>query len=185
MIRTTLFALLAGTTLTTGAIAQDTAQAERPHPILRLDANDDGQISLEEAQAAQANPMAMADSDGDGTLTRAEVIAAATERAIERAGTMFDRLDEDSDGEVAISSLPEPRGNRGERIERMFERADANDDGVLDAEEIADLPKRDKRDGKRGKDGGKHGKGEEKHGKDGGKHDKDGDEQGDDDRDRG
>ncbi|QFU09742.1 EF hand [Rhodobacteraceae bacterium THAF1] len=157
MIRTTLLALLAGTTLTTTAIAQDTTpQAERPHPILRLDTNGDGQVSLEEAQAAPANPMAMADSNGDGTLTRDEVIAAATERATQRAtdraGQMFDRFDEDGDGQIAIDNLPQPRGNRGDRIERMFERADANDDGVLDAEEIADLPEHGKRghDGKRG-----------------------------------
>lgn len=160
MIRNTIFALLAGTVLAGASFAQDTAPAgdagpERPSPVLRLDADGDGQVTLQEAQTAmRANPLARADADGDGTVTRQEAVAmAATEasdRASDRAGAMFDRLDEDGNGRIAVDDLPQPRGDRGDRVERMFARADADGDGVLTAEEIADMPDRPMRDGRGG-----------------------------------
>ena len=158
MIRTTIFALLAGTVMATATFAQDATPPagdtpERPHPILQFDADGDGQVTLQEAQAAaRENPLARADADGDGTVTRDEAIAMAVERASARAsdrtGAMFDRLDEDSNGEIAVENLPQPRGDRGDRVEKMFERADANEDGVLSADEIAELPAKMMRDGR-------------------------------------
>lgn len=151
MIRTAIFALVAGTVMAGATFAQnapqDGAVDERPSPILHLDQNDDGQVSREEAQAMGHNTMARADTNGDGTVSREEVIQAAvdraTERATQRAGAMFDRFDEDGNGEIAIENLPEPRGHHGdrtERVEQLFERFDANGDGTLSADEISEIP---------------------------------------------
>ncbi|WP_375260349.1 EF-hand domain-containing protein [Palleronia sp.] len=169
MIRTAVFALMAGTVMAGATFAQNAPGVrgnERPHPILHLDQNGDGQISREEAQAMGQNPMARADANGDGTVSRDEVIQAAVERATaratQRAGAMFDRFDEDGNGEIAVENLPEPRGHhgdRGERVEQLFGRFDANGDGTLSADEIADIPPMGPRGphGLEGHDG--HGKG--------------------------
>lgn len=140
MIRTAIFALLAGTVMAGATFAQDAPA----NPILRLDQNDDGQISREEMQAMGQNPMARADANGDGTVSRDEVVSAAveraTERATERAGAMFDRFDEDNNGEIAVENLPQPRGAHGDRAEQLFDRFDADGDGTLSAEEISQIP---------------------------------------------
>ena len=173
MIRTTLFALLAGTALAGATFAQTATDPDRPNPVLRFDQNGDGQITREEAQAISANPMARADTNGDGSLSRAEAVAAATQRAEQ----MFDRFDEDGDGQIALDDLPRPHGGRGhhdargdedhhggehgrmrdhaargpDRLERLFERFDANDDVTLSADEIAEIPSHaPRRDGDRG-----------------------------------
>lgn len=145
MIRTAFFALMAGTVMAGATFAQNaTPPAERANPILRLDQNDDGQISREEAQVMGQNPMARADANGDGTVSRDEVIAAAVERATrratEQAGAMFDRFDEDNNGEIAVENLPEPRGHHGDWFEQLFDRFDADGDGTLSAEEVSQIP---------------------------------------------
>ncbi|SFH09635.1 Ca2+-binding protein, EF-hand superfamily [Palleronia marisminoris] len=156
MIRTAIFALMAGTVMAGATFAQNASATnqgtQRPHPILRLDQNDDGQISREEMQAMGQNPMARADANGDGTVSRDEVISAAVERATERAGAMFDRFDEDNNGEIAVVNLPQPRGAHGDRAEQLFDRFDADGDGTLSAEEISQIPPMGRR-GHHGPDG--------------------------------
>ena len=160
MIRTAIFALMAGTVMAGATFAQNAPasnqDAERPNPILRLDQNDDGQISREELQAMGQNPMARADTNGDGTVSRDEVISAAVERATERAGAMFDHFDEDNNGEIAVENLPEPPRRHGDRVEQLFEKFDENDDGTLSAEEMSQIPSMGQR--------GHHGPGGKGHG---------------------
>ena len=145
MIRTTIFALLAGTAMAGASFAQQADTPRPASPITQFDTDGDGRISRAEAEAMGRNPMAMADANGDGIVTRDEVVAAAvaraTDRAEARAGRMFDRFDEDANGEIAVDNLPGPRGDRGDRIARMFERADTDSDGFLSEDEIADMPR--------------------------------------------
>lgn len=154
MFRITTAGLLALTCLAGAASAQqDTplrGSEARPHPILRMDANNDGRVTLEEALAS---PLARADTDGDGMVSREEFVAHAVARATERANAMFDRMDAANEGQIALDSLPR-REKHEARIRRMFERADTDGDGVLSAAEIAELPDRG-----RGRPGGKEGYG--------------------------
>ena len=171
MIRTAIFALVAGTVTAGATFAQnapEVAEGNKPlNPILRLDQDGDGQISRQEAQVMGQNPMARADANGDGTVSREEVIRLAVERATERAtrraGDTFDRFDEDGNGEIATENLPEPRGHHGDRAGQLFERFDANDDGTLSADEISEIAAMGPR-GHHGFDGhdghGKRGRGE-------------------------
>lgn len=157
MFRITTAGLLALTCLAGAASAQQDAQpgAEaRPHPILRLDANNDGQVTLEEALAS---PLAGADADGDGMVTREEFVAHAVARATRQANAMFDRMDAEDAGQIALDNLPQ-REKHADRIRRMFERADTDGDGILSADEIAGLPDRGT-----GRPGGKEGRGHPEH----------------------
>lgn len=158
MFRMTTAGLLALTCLAGAAAAQQTAPQPgpegRPHPILRLDTDNDGQVTREEALAS---PLARADADGDGIVTRDEFVAAAVTRATERANAMFDRIDAGDEGRVALDSLPQ-REKHEARMQRMFDRVDTDGDGVLSAAEIAEMPHRGA-----GRPGGKDRKGHPDH----------------------
>ena len=73
------------------------------------------------------------DANGDGTITEAEMLAAAGDR--------FQDADSDGDGSVSLEefaaaqeALQEER--RQARLERLFGRMDANDDGQLTQDEL-------------------------------------------------
>ncbi|MGR3321439.1 MAG: EF-hand domain-containing protein [Pseudooceanicola sp.] len=78
-----------------------------------IDANGDGSLSADELRAYGESRFAAADADGDGILTSEELIARMEERADERRAT-----------------------RRAEMVERMLERADDDDDGVLSIAEL-------------------------------------------------
>lgn len=142
MYRIASASLLALTCIAGTAAAQQNARraydAARPHPILRMDVDNDGQITLD---AALASPMARADADGDGFVTRDEFIAATVERATTRARAMFDRIDAGNEGRLALDRLPQHAQHEA-RMRRAFARADTDGDGVLSAAEIAEMPPR-------------------------------------------
>ena len=85
---------------------------ERPS-FAELDTDGDGTLSEAELQAPMAERFAAADADGDGNLTAEEIVAMAEGRRADRMA---------------------------ERAERMIARFDANEDGVLSAEELATPP---------------------------------------------
>jgi Ca2+-binding EF-hand superfamily protein len=137
----------------TGAQAQD-----RPD-FATLDADGNGQITLSELESQGAQRFATTDTDGDGVLSEAELLAQAEARSEGRAAKMVERmlahLDENEDGQIQESELPEPNSDR---VERRFDRVDSDDDGSISEEEFdaaADRGRGD-RDGGRG---GKHGEG--------------------------
>ncbi|MEM9583407.1 MAG: calcium-binding protein [Pseudomonadota bacterium] len=71
----------------------------------------------------------MLDTDKSGEITRAEMEAAGAVR--------FARADADGDGFLTKEELSKEAGERAQRrMERMFERRDANSDGKLSAEEL-------------------------------------------------
>ena len=131
-------AVVSGMVMVAGA-AQAAGHREAP-AFADLDLNGDGSLSLEELQAQGEARFAEADSDGDGALSAEELIAQAESRAADRVAAMIERFDENDDGLLQQSELPQ-RGN-GDRAERMFDRVDADDDGVISAEEFEEARER-------------------------------------------
>ncbi|MGJ8544817.1 MAG: EF-hand domain-containing protein [Sulfitobacter sp.] len=112
----------------------------------KLDVDGNGEVSVDELNAAAKARFDAADADGDGALTQDEMKAARKAQKEERK---------------------EKRGERREmskedRAAKMLERFDKNEDGALDAAELAEMGEMHdgmKKHGKHdGKHGGKHGK---------------------------
>ncbi|MEL6678253.1 MAG: calcium-binding protein, partial [Pseudomonadota bacterium] len=111
-----------------------------------LDANADGVLTPAEMEAFRAARFAAADTDGDGELSRAELLARAETQVEERRARGIDRMLEraDADDNGTLSLAELTPG----RADRMFDRLDANEDGTISAEEF------EERMGRRG--GGRH-----------------------------
>ncbi|WP_342068627.1 EF-hand domain-containing protein [Yoonia algicola] len=124
-------ALLSGLVLAAGA-AQAENHRERPD-FATLDVNGDGALTLEEMQSRSQARFADMDTDGDGALSADEMAAQATTRAAERAAAMIARFDDNADGLLQQGEMPS-RGER--RAAQMFDRVDADSDGVISAEEF-------------------------------------------------
>ena len=134
---------------------------ERPS-FTELDTDGDGNVTIAEMRARSAARFAEADTDGDGKLTSEELVAAASARTAERAAARMGRMIEwrDTDGDGMLS-LAEMGGDAGPK---MFERLDADDDGMISEEEFSAMQERGKmgrgREGHGERDGhGKRGKG--------------------------
>ena len=108
----------------------------RMHPILSaLDADQDGTISAKELLNA-ANVLGKLDKDGDGQLSREETrMNFGPGGPSEGQGNSDDMVktllgfDKNGDGKISKEELPE-------RMQGMFDRADANKDGFLSKEEL-------------------------------------------------
>jgi len=112
-----------------------------------LDIDGNGEITQEEMMQTAGSKFDSVDTDGDGALSRAEMEAQAQAKAAERIDRMMQRFDENEDGKLARDEMP--KGG----MERMFERADADNSGGVSKEEFAEMRKHGKR-GKHGKHGG-------------------------------
>lgn len=126
----------------------------------RLDTDGDGTITRAEAEAAAAIRFAAADTNGDGLLSGDELVAAAEARRVEelqqRTSRMIERADTDGDGMLSMAEMEGAR--QGPPLDRLFERLDANKDGVITEEEVAELA------GKRGPGRPRHGEMDQKRG---------------------
>jgi Ca2+-binding EF-hand superfamily protein len=107
--------------------------SERPS-FSELDANGDGNLTIAEMQAKAAARFQENDSNGDGVLSSDEMVAAAVAKAGDRAEQAFAQLlewrDSDGDGSLNQAELGD------NRAERLFSRVDADNDGVVTAEEF-------------------------------------------------
>ena len=147
----------------------------RGGPMGWLDTDKDGAIAKDEFQGRRLARLAAADTDGDGTLSQPELEAMVLKQIAERrARQLTKRLDINGDGKVTLAEIESMRDKR-------FAVMDRNDDGKIDARELAEVhrgmgPKhgmqRGGRDGMQGKHHGRHG---ERHGRHGGEGMRDGD----------
>lgn len=146
-----ILALATATLLPAGAA---TAQGRQMPDFATLDANSDGQLTLEEMQAAGDARFAEADTNGDGALSPEELQAQIAANATDRAERAATRmLDRLDANDDGLIQREEIAARGGDRAERMFDRADSDDDGAISAEEFASVVERR---GERRGDGGKH-----------------------------
>jgi Ca2+-binding EF-hand superfamily protein len=127
------------------ALAQDHGGRERgAHGIFQSDANSDGVLTRAEFDAGRAASFAQLDADNNGQLTREEMRAERGEhrrgRGGHRGGGMHSltSADANSDGNIT-------RDEFLARPTQMFDRLDANDDGVISTTERPQRPERGER----------------------------------------
>jgi Ca2+-binding EF-hand superfamily protein len=93
------------------------------------DTNKDGSVARDEFLAARADQFAKLDKNSDGFLDDADLPERAKEHRGERGGKMRQQFDTNGDGKLAKDEFvngPTP----------MFDAADKNGNGVLDASEL-------------------------------------------------
>jgi hypothetical protein len=83
------------------------------------------------------------DTDGDGSVNLEELTAALAARAAEQAERMMKRADANSDGMIGADEM-----GQGRRHGAMFERLDADGDGVITKAEAEEM-RHGRRDGHR------------------------------------
>ena len=95
----------------------------------RYDTNADGSLTREEVLAARAAQFGTHDGDGNGTLSLDEYQALWLEVMRERMVDRFQDHDDDGNGAVTLDEF-------NEDITRMLDRADRNDDGVINQDDM-------------------------------------------------
>ena len=156
-----LMTAMAAALIVTQVAAQERDPGGAPHGPLtdfaELDVNGDGGITLEEVTAAATARFAQADTNGDGALSEAELIARAEEEALARiadqVARMVERRDVNGDGLLQ----PDEMMGRGPSPERLFDRFDADGDGIVTEAEFEVMKTRmqERRAGHEGR--GQHG----------------------------
>jgi hypothetical protein len=119
---------LGATAVLAGSDAFAHQQGARFARLKAADTNGDGMLSRAEAAALPrlAERFETLDANRDGQVTRDEMRAA---RAHARGGNLIGLLDADGDGRVS-------KAEALAKAEERFNRADANRDGFLSAEEL-------------------------------------------------
>lgn len=136
-IKTALVAALAGVFAVTAAApsyaAKDPVKKEKRinRMIKRADLNGDGKISQSEMTRGMAVTFAKIDVNGDGTLSPSEISGAKAVLKAERK-----RAKASGEGKLQFVKFP------AKRINKRFERIDANGDGALSKGELDQVAQR-------------------------------------------
>lgn len=136
-IKTALVAALAGVFAVTAAApsyaAKDPVRKEKRinRMIKRADLNGDGKISQSEMTRGIAVTFAKVDTNGDGTLSASEISGAKAVLKAERK-----RAKASGEGKLQFVKFP------AKRINKRFERIDANGDGALSKGELDQVAQR-------------------------------------------
>lgn len=126
-----------------------------PASFAELDADGSGEVTLEEMQAHRTARLAAVDTNNDGALSKEELIAAAGERSGERLERGIDRMLERFDeNEDGLLQITEmPQRGDSERAQERFEKVDTDGSGGLSEAELeAAKEARGERKGPRGGD---------------------------------
>lgn len=134
------------------------AQEEGPGPqfdFAAMDANKDGKLSKDEMEAYQTAKVTAMDTNGDGFISAEEMSADMLAKMQARLGEIvkkrIDARDDNGDGKLSMDEM-----SAGEGAQRMFNRADQDNDGMLSQAEIDAMLKKmaEHRGQGRGHDGG-------------------------------
>ncbi|WP_299645883.1 hypothetical protein [uncultured Jannaschia sp.] len=121
------------------AEAQGPAGAPDRPEFSEIDADGDGTVTQAELDTfrseVRAARIAEVDTNGDGQIARDELLASEGTRRTAMVDRMFAELDANEDGQLDGAELIARVGLRPDRMGTVFDRADANDDGGLSAEE--------------------------------------------------
>ena len=105
------------------------AQGRDSAALEQADANHDGKITKQEYNDARAALFARMDRNGDGFIDDADSREGANERGQRAAAALRGRIDSNGDGKISKEEFVNAPT-------MMFDKFDANKDGVLDAQEL-------------------------------------------------
>ena len=101
----------------------------REGPLEQADANHDGKVTKQEYIDARAAQFARLDRNGDGFIDAADSREGANERGQRAAAALRGRIDSNGDGKISKEEFVNAPT-------MVFDKFDANKDGVLDATEL-------------------------------------------------
>ena len=105
------------------------AQGREGNALDQADANHDGKVTKQEYNDARAALFARMDRNGDGFIDDADSREGANERGQRAAAALRGRIDTNGDGKISKEEFVNAPT-------MLFDKFDANKDGVLDATEL-------------------------------------------------
>jgi|KBSMisStaDraftv2_1062788.scaffolds.fasta_scaffold1928296_1 hypothetical protein len=105
------------------------AQGREGNALDQADANHDGKVTKQEYTDARAALFAKMDRNGDGFIDDADSREGANERGQRAAAALRGRIDTNGDGKISKEEFVNAPT-------MVFDKFDANKDGVLDAQEL-------------------------------------------------
>ena len=105
------------------------AQGREGAPLEQADANHDGKVTKQEYVDARAAQFSRMDRNGDGFIDEADSRAGGNERGQRAAKALRGRIDSNGDGKISKEEFVNAPT-------MLFDKFDANKDGVLDATEL-------------------------------------------------
>lgn len=100
-----------------------------------LDANADGALTKDEVKGVIDEKLAAFDQSADESLTLAEFEGLWLDFSRRRMVDMFQRLDDDGDGQITKAEMTRP-------VDRAFRFADRNEDGSIDPSDMRGMHRR-------------------------------------------
>jgi Ca2+-binding EF-hand superfamily protein len=105
------------------------AQGREGPALEQADADHDGKVTKQEHVDARAAQFSRMDRNGDGFIDEADSRAGGNERGQRAAAALRGRIDSNGDGKISKEEFVNAPT-------MLFDKFDANKDGVLDAKEL-------------------------------------------------